>query len=220
MKVKLGGKVTVSSQAEESIKMRLKCKLFNQWDYKKILAVNPHFSVSKWEDEFQKQCIFRNAFLFPPAHAVWVRQEKRTLKKSFSILGAWVLSSRLHNFRVSAKEKIQKKSNCPCVKENLSFRSLITANVIKSSYSIENEQKKSMENCLTDAEGSGWEVGDDKPCQQYVWEPVSFIVMQLQTSTWFFFNSELWGDLIYFLYNLLWLCKTVSLQALFPVPAC
>lgn len=30
MKVKLGGKVTVSSQAEGPIKVRLKCKLFNQ----------------------------------------------------------------------------------------------------------------------------------------------------------------------------------------------
>lgn len=94
-------------------------------------------------------------------------------------------------FQGKRKRKDTKKSNCPCVKENLSFRSLITANVIKSSYSIENEQKKSMENCLTDAEGSGWEVGDDKPCQQYVWEPVSFIVMQLQTSTQMLYGSSL-----------------------------
>lgn len=37
-----------------------------------------------------------------------------------------------------------------------------------------------MQNYLTEVEGSAWEVGDDKVMPaMYVWETVSFIVMQL-----------------------------------------
>lgn len=78
-----------------------------------------------------------------------------------------------------------------------------------------------MKNCLTEAEGSAWKAGDDKPRQQYMFEKliVTFIcnaaVDMKEDAVWLFFNSELWGDFIHFLSNLLWLCKTVFLQLLF-----
>lgn len=184
MRVKLGGKVTVSSKAQGPIKLILKCKFLNQWVFKEILTIFPHLYVSKWGAEYQKWYVFSNAFLFPFAHSFWLLQEQSwTLQKSISVSGVWVLSKRLNHFRVSTKEKIPEKSDCPHIKQDLSFKSFITANVIKSSYCIEEEQKKSMENYLTEAEGSAWEVGDDKPCRQCVFArlSVSFIVMQPQT---------------------------------------
>lgn len=60
----------------------------------------------------------------------------------------------LHNLRISAKGRIPEKSGCLLIKQDACFGSPITANIIKNSCSIEKEQKKSMENYLTEAEGS------------------------------------------------------------------